>query len=210
MSHNNFEALPREIGSLKVLREIDFSFNRMEHIPAELGTCLRLRVIKAGGNGLKSLPVQFQQLTLLEELIVPDNELTVLPAGIAKLPRLTVLDMARNDLRRLPPELADSPSLEEIDVSGNERLSTVPASMRMNADLIRWACGRDRERVRGEAELRASNEELEVLCRAYDTERLALREEAARLRAEVRELNAQLPRRYMRMQAACASCCSVM
>ena len=210
MSNNNFAVLPREVGRLKVLRELDISNNKMEFLPVELATCARLRVLHAGGNGLRSLPAELQQLTLLEELVAPDNAITTLPTGIVKLPRLTVLDLARNDLRRLPPELADSPSLEDIDVSGNERLETVPAPMRMNAELIRWACGRDRERARGEADLRAANEELELLCRAYDTERLALREEAARLRAENRELSAQMPRRYMRLQAACASCCAVM
>lgn len=210
MSSNNFAALPREIGRLKVLRELDISNNKMEFLPVELATCARLRSLHAGGNALRGLPIELQQLTLLEELVVPDNFITTLPTGIVKLPRLTVLDLARNDLRRLPPELADSPSIEEVDVSGNERLETVPAPMRMNAELIRWACGRDRERARGEADLRAANEELELLCRAYDTERLALREEAARLRAENRELNAQMPRRYLRLQSACTSCCAVM
>lgn len=210
MSGNSFEALPKEIGRLKMLRDLDVSRNKLERLPAQLGTCARIRKLKLGGNMLKALPEQLQNLTLLEELIAPDNRITSVSAAIVKLPRLTVLDLARNDLRMLPPEVADSPSLEEIDVTGNEHLATVPPAMRMNCELIRWLCAQQRERVRSEADLRTANEELEVLCRAYDVERLALREEAARLRAENRELVAQMPRNYMRLQAACASCCSVM
>jgi hypothetical protein len=210
MSSNNFEALPKEIGRLKMLRDLDASHNKIERLPAQLGTCVRLRKLKLGGNMLRSFPEQLQQLTLLEELVAPDNMITSIPAAIVKLPRLTVLDLARNDLHELPPEVADSPSLEEIDVTGNERLTTVPPAMRMNCELIRWLCAQQRGRVRAEAELRTANEELEVLCRAYDVERLALREEAARLRAENRELVAQMPHNYMRLQAACASCCTVM
>ena len=210
MSHNDFLALPKEIGQLKVLQELDVSHNRLERIPGAIGGCARLRKLRAGSNLLTGIPPEIQQLSLLEELGLSDNSITEIPLGVFRLPKLASLELARNDLQRIPVELADAPALEEVDVSGNPRLDSVPPGMHMHCDLIRWLCASRREQERVVSSLREANEELEVLCRAYDTERLALREEAARLRAENREMLDQMPRGYMRVQAACASTCVTM
>jgi hypothetical protein len=210
LSNNDFVALPKELGDLKVLQELDVSKNRLERLPGAIGNCARLRRLRASGNQIAAIPAEFQQLTLLEELTLSDNAIVEIPLEILRLPKLVSLDLARNDLRRIPVELADAPALEEIDVSGNPKLDSVPPGMHMHCDLIRWLCASRREQERVVSALREANEELEVLCRAYDTERLALREETARLRAENREILDQMPRGYMRMQAACASCCVVM
>lgn len=254
LSRNNIVALPRELGSLKLMRcvpldlvlvvlvvqslrrprqrlshplrhlasldavqllacvrsELDLSHNRLEYLPREIGLCTRLRKLRVSHNRLLALPTELTTLRLLEELDASHNAITEFPKELCLQPALRVLSLANNRIRQLPVEFADLPVLEDVDVSGNEELVSIPPSLRLNAPIVKWLCALRRTHAEDLVRVQAVNDELEVLVRNYDLERVALREEISRLRAERREILAQMPRTYLAVKHSAASCCVLM
>ena len=59
-------------------------------------------------------------------------------------------------------------------------------------------------------ELTKANEELEMLAKTYDDQRLALRNEIARLKKEKGELMKQRPEKYLKFKKTVSKVCSIM
>ena len=173
--------------------------NRLEYLPSELGQCSRLRILRLQNNRLRELPTEIGELRLLEEAYLDGNRLRQLPASLFRLPELRVVTAARNDLRDLPSEVADCTKLAEMDVSENNPLldEVVPVPAQQACRMVQWACRRRRRHQLDIARVRAANAELEALVRTYDVERVALREEISRLRAERREFLEERPDTYL-------------
>ena len=55
MQFNYLESLPRDVGKLDMLRDLDLSNNAIEELPLELGRCSRLRVLKCAHNNLREV-----------------------------------------------------------------------------------------------------------------------------------------------------------
>jgi Leucine-rich repeat (LRR) protein len=171
---------------------------------------VRLRKLAADHNKLRALPPELGECELLEELTASSNRIEFIPASLARLPELRVLHLADNKITTIPIEFADSGKLEEMDLTTNDpSLDLVPPHKLADASMIRFALARERERKLEEDRLRAANEELESLVRAYDFEKLALREEVSRLRAQNQQLVEEMPRTYMAFKRSLTTNCVV-
>ncbi len=77
--------LPKEIGQLKWVRQLNLTNNRLTAIPAECGKLDDLEVLDLSANLLRIFPAQICQLPSLIELRLADNQLTELPEDIADI-----------------------------------------------------------------------------------------------------------------------------
>lgn len=167
-----------------------------------------MRLLNLQENRLREIPTEIGELRLLEVLRVDGNRLKQLPATLFRLPELRVVTAARNDLRDLPAEVADCTKLAEMDISENNPLldEVIPVPAQQASRMIQWACRRRRRHQLDLARVRAANAELEALVRTYDVERVALREEISRLRAERRELLEERPSTYLACKGWLCGC----
>jgi Leucine-rich repeat (LRR) protein len=93
------KTLPREIFTLKKLKELSVNWNTVSTIPKEIGNLINLRKLSLASNGLIGLP-----------------------AEIGKLQNLIYLDISTNAMNELPKEIAQLKALEYLDLSGTIRL----------------------------------------------------------------------------------------
>jgi hypothetical protein len=169
-----------------------------------------LRKLALDQNKLRALPAELGECDEMEELTASSNRIEYLPIELAHLRRLRVLNLADNKIAVVPLDFADCEFLEELDLTSNDpALDIVPPHKLGDAVMVRFALARERERKRQEDRLRAANEELEALVRNYDLEKLALREEVSRLRAQNVELNDQMPRTYMAIKRTVTQSCAI-
>jgi Leucine rich repeat len=190
---------------------LDLSRNRIEFLPAELGLCVRLRKLTVDHNRLRALPPELGECELLEEITASSNRIEFIPSTFARLQELRVLHLADNKIAEIPIEFADCSKLDEMDLTANDpSLDLVPPHKLADASMIRFALARERERKREEDRLRAANEELEALVRAYDFEKIALREEVSRLRAQNIQLLEDMPRTYLAVKRTLTTSCVIM
>lgn len=157
-----------------------------------------------------TLPPDLGRCHQLEELLVAHNALIAFPEELCSLPKLHVLDLSYNNLREIPLDIADLPELRALDLSENPELGMIPSELHRNAPMVQWLCDQRREQEGVLRRMQAANDELEALVRSYDLEKIALREEVSRLRAEQREVLAQQPEGYMRTKRALGSMACVL
>ncbi|MDE2929002.1 MAG: M66 family metalloprotease, partial [Acidobacteriota bacterium] len=130
--------IPRELGNLTSLRELNLYSNDLTGpIPSELGRLTSLWHLNLGWNGLTGpIPRELGDLTRLRQLNLSNNGLTgPIPSKIGNLTRLTELGLEENDLTGpIPPELGDLTSLTELGIDGNDLMGPIPPEL---GDLTR-------------------------------------------------------------------------
>lgn len=99
--------MPRWLGSLTALEQLDVGDNELAEVPDSLGDLAGLRELVLRGNRLTEVPGSLGKLTALEHLDLSQNLLTALPMGLADLlaGRLE-LDLDENPLADPLPQLA--------------------------------------------------------------------------------------------------------
>jgi internalin A len=130
--------IPREIGDLKELEELDLAGNKISVIPPEIGNLSNLQRLDLQSNRLGSIPPQIGQLKNLKYLYIGDNPLTSLPPEIGMLEDLLVLNLSADItliqdsrfslLTLLPPEIGRLTKLTKLDVSAS-KLTEIPAEI---------------------------------------------------------------------------------
>lgn len=68
-----FQSLPRSLGKLKKLTNLNVDRNRLSSVPAELGGCVSLNVLSLRDNHLGKLPAELANATELHVLDVAGN-----------------------------------------------------------------------------------------------------------------------------------------
>lgn len=107
--------LPKEIGFLTILSELDVSFLELTSIPNEIGKLTNLESFACVGNRLVELPDGLCELKNLTELYVQRNNLQILPGDIGNLVKLQILDIESNDsLTRLPESIINLVNLQKL------------------------------------------------------------------------------------------------
>lgn len=210
VSFNELTEVPAEIGNLILLRDFDCSHNAITALPPTLSRCAELKILSCSSNKLTTLPTSLKQCKRLELLIAEDNKLETLPRTLGDLEVLQRLKLARNDLKSLPFELSKCPRIEEIDVTENPHLDMVPEELRHNTAMILWVCSNNRDHQTDLDDMATANEELEMLAKTYDDQKIAMRAEIVDLRARNGKLLAEQPRHYMKIKKAVSSVCAVM
>lgn len=85
------KVIPRELGFLKYLHELDISHNRLNALPEEMCTqAYSLVILNASNNKLDSLPMDIGRMKVMEDLNIADNEIELMPKEITDLKYLKV------------------------------------------------------------------------------------------------------------------------
>ncbi|CAH2327870.1 leucine-rich repeat 1 [Pelobates cultripes] len=128
LSNNHIRKLPKTIGDLVCLQELNLQHNFLESF--EVSLCISawgntLTSLDLSENKLKALPVQFGQLKELINLKLDENELVQLPFTIGKLSKLRFLSATKNKLPYLPSSFKML-NLEKLDLFDNPFVKAAP------------------------------------------------------------------------------------
>jgi Leucine-rich repeat (LRR) protein len=85
LASRNLHCLPREIGLLTEVRELDISGNQIAELPPEIGALQKLEIFDLSSNQLKKLPPEIGALQKLEVFDLSSNQLKKLPQEMAHL-----------------------------------------------------------------------------------------------------------------------------
>lgn len=205
IAHNEIRELPDALGDLTLMRELIISHNSIGAIPSTISRCQQLRILRADHNKLVTLPSSIQRCKLLELIFVGHNHIETLPRSLGTLGQLQRLVVSHNALKALPYELANCRKLVEVDVAGNDELEMVPPELRHNTDLILWICKQNKAHHDELEELRNATEELEMLAKTYDDQKIEMREAILKLRADNKKLVDEQPVHYSKDQQRAAA-----
>jgi Leucine-rich repeat (LRR) protein len=133
LSFNNLTSVPKEIGLLKDLVDLQFAENEIksDQIHHALGSLKNLEVLSFYKNDLDSLPPFIFDLKNLIELDLYFNQIEKLPEELGNLKNLERLYVAHNRFFSIPESIGDLHSLREFYIHHN-RVSYLPESI---ADL---------------------------------------------------------------------------
>lgn len=95
---NKLTGLPRDLGQLKSLQELDVSANLLPELPTSLGELAKLTRLDVSQNQLPSLPETITDLAALCTLNLRSNPLTELPKRLDELQALKALDISSTPL----------------------------------------------------------------------------------------------------------------
>ncbi|XP_039170218.1 MDIS1-interacting receptor like kinase 2-like [Eucalyptus grandis] len=122
--------IPRELGNLSMLFELDLSNNViMGNVPTEIGLLSRLAHLNLASNNLSGLmPVQLGSCKSLLTLNMSKNKLwTSIPLEIGNAQFLEVLDISHNLLTgNIPGVLGQLKMLQVLNISHNSLSGSIP------------------------------------------------------------------------------------
>ena len=123
LSFNAITSIPVEIGVLQNLEILDLSCNKIDSFPVELGNLIKLLYLDLSSNAITSLPTSFGNLHALETLNLSQTGLTSFPQGICNMRNLKVLSMCTNRLTYLPLEIGNLQNLNSLFLEYNNIIS---------------------------------------------------------------------------------------
>mmetsp|Transcript_12549 Transcript_12549/g.25040 ORF Transcript_12549/g.25040 Transcript_12549/m.25040 type:complete len:282 (+) Transcript_12549:115-960(+) len=197
LSHNKLTKIPSQICDFAVLQTLNVSHNNIELIDPNIGKCIRLRHLNVISNRLSSLPDDICNCEMLDTLKCSENHLQTIPQNLSRLKNLNLLDLRNNKLSDIPLGLSQIPTLKEIFCSGNDRLLTVPPSVRDHSEVVIsmmqhqfYLRGREQSSEDSYYQLKEEAEQKEEL-------RFHLNEDLFRLEREVEALKKIRPEKYI-------------
>jgi Leucine-rich repeat (LRR) protein len=130
LSFNHLTTIPKEIGLLKDLVDLQFAENdiRSHLIHPALGSLKNLEVLSFYKNDLDSLPPFLFELKNLKELDLYFNQIEKIPEALGNLQQLKKLYVAHNRFFSIPESIGNLKSLEEFYIHHN-RVSYLPESI---------------------------------------------------------------------------------
>ncbi|XP_016837509.1 leucine-rich repeat protein 1 [Nasonia vitripennis] len=149
LSDNNITSLPRELGTLAKLQELNVSGNQLGKGPISKWSWLscsniakNLRLLNLSNNQMSQVPEQINKLGGLVTLYLDNNLFSYLPPGIGSLNRLKFLYLAKNNLSHLPGSMRNLRLFElnvcdnKFDNNANKTLSVCNIKV---PSLVDWA-----------------------------------------------------------------------
>ena len=131
LSGNQLTSMPESLGQLTQLTNLtrlDLSSNQLTSMPKSLGQLTNLTWLNLSGNQLTGMPESLGQLTNLTRLNLSGNQLTSMPESLGQLTNLTWLNLSGNQLTSMPESLGQLTNLTWLDLSGNQ-LTGMPKSL---------------------------------------------------------------------------------
>ncbi|WP_375577983.1 leucine-rich repeat domain-containing protein [Marivirga tractuosa] len=130
LSFNNLTAIPKEIGLLKNLVDLQFAENdiKSDLIHPALGSLKSLKVLSFYRNDLDSIPAFIFKLKNLKELDLYYNRIEKLPEELGNLRNLERFYVAHNRFYSIRESIGELKSLKEFYIHHN-RISYLPESI---------------------------------------------------------------------------------
>lgn len=126
--------LPRSIGELTYLQELDIQSCNLTELPPEIANLKDLKFLRVATTPLKMLPKEIKNLTELREIQLLENELEALPDEITKLSKLVRFWVAGNKVSFVPESIGNLSSLQELNLRRNP-LTFLPDQIRKLVSL---------------------------------------------------------------------------
>ena len=104
---------------------------RLTYIPKEIGCLTNLTDLDVGNNELIELPKEIGKLSNLLNLYLGCNKLMKLPKEVGSLTSLIKLELQYNNLTKLPKEICKLYNLKSIHLNGNKNLT-------LTSEQIEW------------------------------------------------------------------------
>ena len=121
----NMTEIPKEIGNLTNLVNLNLSNNKIKVIPKEIGNLTNLVNLTLLRNEIKEIPKEFFVLNKLCRLDFGENQIKKVPEEISNLIGLKFLDFSYNKIYRIPNKIYCLVNLEYLDFSYN-KIKNVP------------------------------------------------------------------------------------
>lgn len=128
------KTLPREIGSLRQLKQLTVRHCGLKSLPPEISNLHELEILDLSGNELVGVPSEILSLKKLYWLDLSFNQLTFLPPEIGNFEELRQLNLAGNQLTFMPPEIGPLKKLRLINLMFNN-FTDVPQLPKSTLDL---------------------------------------------------------------------------
>jgi internalin A len=128
LSNRGITELPKEIGQLVNLQELNLSYNKLSTLPEQIGQLVELQHLDLSGNKLTMLPEEIGQLVNLRYLALSHNHLSGIPEKIGQLAKLRILYLHMNRLHTLPKEFDQLQNLESLYLQSNQ-FELLPAAV---------------------------------------------------------------------------------
>lgn len=141
--NNHLFFLPRSIGNLYNLMNLEVSNNLLEEVPETICDLINLTKLDFSGNNLQNLPESIGDLINLREMYLCQNKLSSLPNSIGDLKKLRILNLDRNKLRTLPVTIGNLKNLKVLYVYNNQ-IELLPNSIGNLKKLMVLYLGRNR------------------------------------------------------------------
>jgi predicted DNA-binding WGR domain protein/Leucine-rich repeat (LRR) protein len=111
--------IPKSIGNLEKLTELQLPSNNLKTIPDEIGNLKSLTELDLNFNKIKTLPITIFSLENLERLELNYNQISTLPTELCDLKNLTDLDIEGCPITNVPDEVINEGIEAIVDFLGN-------------------------------------------------------------------------------------------
>jgi Leucine-rich repeat (LRR) protein len=128
LSNNRFLASTKweHLSQMKALKLLDLScsLQNLSILPKEIGCLQNLKELNISGNKLKELPENLKNLTQLETLHCELNDFESFPNIIVELPQLKELQISAKALKGLPKEVLQLQHIETLKITAKSNSKT--------------------------------------------------------------------------------------
>uniref|UniRef100_A0A2N9I3P3 non-specific serine/threonine protein kinase n=1 Tax=Fagus sylvatica TaxID=28930 RepID=A0A2N9I3P3_FAGSY len=129
----DYGSIPKELGNLKNLLELDLGYNKFTGpIPSSLVDLTKLVILLLDSNQINgSIPPEIGNLKNLSVLYLSNNRLTgPIPSSLVDLTELTDLSLSSNQIHgSIPPEIGNLKNLRSLFLSNNSLTGSIPLSL---------------------------------------------------------------------------------
>lgn len=125
---NRLKVLPKSLGNLSQLKELNLSQNQLITLPDSLCKLSQLEKLSVSFNKLTGFPECFNKLSNLKEIDFSSNKVSKFPCFIRHLKYLEELFFRGNEIKVLPEWIGDLNSLYNIQCGGN-KIESLPNSL---------------------------------------------------------------------------------
>jgi Leucine-rich repeat (LRR) protein len=127
--------LPKEIGLLTNLEQINLCLNNLKSIPQEIWSLSKLTVLGFSENALESLSEDICLLTDLKSLDLHHNKLPGIPRSMSSLTKLEHLSINHNNFEMIPEQFSSLTNLETFEIDASQKYY-VPNNLLNVIDII--------------------------------------------------------------------------
>ncbi|KAK3770937.1 hypothetical protein RRG08_032871 [Elysia crispata] len=121
LCNKNLEKIPRAIGKLDCVCQLQLKNNKIRKLPKELCHLYQLQVLNLGNNSLEEFSPVLQHLHSLEKLHLFGNNISHIDGNTLNGFRcLTFLNLNGNQLKTLPQEICNLVSIQHLSVDNNQ------------------------------------------------------------------------------------------
>jgi len=119
----NLTELPKDIGILVGLINLNLSSADIKSLPASIGELRNLKDLDLSSSNIKLLPPAIGKLQNLKDLnLSRTRKLSKLPKEIGNLASLNKLDLSYSGIKSLPPSIGRLQNLKHLDLSYTQKL----------------------------------------------------------------------------------------